>query len=131
MNSRKLWFAAFAASFSVVSASAATLPTATEIFNKMGFGINIGNTMEVPGNPTGWGNKFPTEAYIDSVKAAGFSTIRIPCDGIHQHDEDGGGGDGGDNLTVAVAVAVLVINCDSWAAVQTGVGVLRCLTLCG
>jgi aryl-phospho-beta-D-glucosidase BglC (GH1 family) len=35
--------------------------------------------MEVPGNPTGWGNKFPTEAYIDSVKAAGFSTIRIPC----------------------------------------------------
>ena len=39
------------------------LPTATEIFNKMGLGINIGNTMEVPGNPTGWGNKFPTEAY--------------------------------------------------------------------
>ena len=49
MNSRKLWFAAFAASFSVVLASAATLPTATEIFNQMGFGINIGNTMEVPG----------------------------------------------------------------------------------
>ena len=69
-----------AASVSLVSMSwGATLPTATEIFNKMGFGINIGNTMEVPGNPTGWGNKFPTEAYIDSVKAAGFSTIRIPC----------------------------------------------------
>ena len=88
MNSRKLWFAAFAASFSVVSASAATLPTATEIFNKMGFGINIGNTMEVPGNPTAWGNKFPSEAYIDSVKAAGFSTIRIPC-AWDSHAKDG------------------------------------------
>lgn len=69
-----------AASISGVSFSfAETLPTANQIFEKMGFGINIGNTMEVPGNPTGWGNKFPTEAYIDSVKAAGFSTIRIPC----------------------------------------------------
>ena len=72
--------AAVAASISGVSFSfAETLPTANQIFEKMGFGINIGNMMEVPGNPTGWGNKFPTEAYIDSVKAAGFSTIRIPC----------------------------------------------------
>ena len=58
------------------------------MFNQMGFGINIGNTMEVPGNPTGWGNKFPTEAYIDSVKAAGFSTIRIPC-AWDSHAKDG------------------------------------------
>ena len=80
MKRRFVWTAAMAASVSLVSMSwGATLPTATEIFSKMGFGINIGNTMEVPGNPTGWGNKFPTEAYIDSVKAAGFSTIRIPC----------------------------------------------------
>ncbi|MBR5414096.1 MAG: glycoside hydrolase family 5 protein [Fibrobacter sp.] len=80
MKRRILGTAAMVASVSLVSMSwGATLPTATEIFNKMGFGINIGNTMEVPGNPTGWGNKFPTEAYIDSVKAAGFSTIRIPC----------------------------------------------------
>lgn len=27
------------------------------MFAKMGFGINIGNTMEVPVNPTWWGNK--------------------------------------------------------------------------
>ena len=80
MKKRNLWTAVVAASLSMVLPSdAKTLPTATEIFNQMGFGINIGNTMEVPGNPTGWGNKFPTEAYIDSVKAAGFSTIRIPC----------------------------------------------------
>ena len=92
MSKNKLWTAALAASFSVASlavlANAETLPTAGEIFNKMGFGINIGNTMEVPGNPTGWGNKFPTEAYIDSVKAAGFSTIRIPC-AWDSHAKDG------------------------------------------
>ena len=77
------------ASVSLVSPSwAKTLPTAIEMFNQMGFGINIGNTMEVPGNPTGWGNKFPTEAYIDSVKAAGFSTIRIPC-AWDSHAKDG------------------------------------------
>ena len=88
----KLWTAAVAASFSVASlaalANAETLPTAGEIFDKMGFGINIGNTMEVPGDPTGWGNKFPTEAYIDSVKATGFSTIRIPC-AWDSHAKDG------------------------------------------
>lgn len=56
--------AAVAASFSMVSLSAGvspvlaeTLPTANEMFAKMGFGINIGNTMEVPVNPTWWGNK--------------------------------------------------------------------------
>ena len=53
------------------------------------------------------------------------------ADGIHQYDEDGCGGDGGDNLAVAVAVVVLVINGDSRTAVQTGVWVLRCLTLYG
>lgn len=78
MNFRILAFTALAATFSA-SIAATPLPTAQDIFNKMGFGINIGNTMEVPGNPTGWGNKFPTKTYIDSVKAAGFSTIRIPC----------------------------------------------------
>ena len=89
MNNHILWTAAVAASFSlVVPAAAKTLPTATEMFNQMGFGINIGNTMEVPGNPTGWGNKFPTEAYIDSVKAAGFSTIRVPC-AWDSHAKDG------------------------------------------
>ena len=89
MKRRILWTAAMVASVSLVSPSwAKTLPTATEMFSQMGFGINIGNTMEVPGNPTGWGNKFPTEAYIDSVKAAGFSTIRIPC-AWDSHAKDG------------------------------------------
>ena len=53
------------------------------------------------------------------------------ADGVHQYDEDGGGGNGGNDFAVAVAVVVSVINGDSRAAVQTGVWVLRCLTLCG
>lgn len=62
-----------------VATFAATLPKAADLVPKMGMGINIGNTMEVPNNPTAWGNPFPTRAYIDSLKAAGFNTIRIPC----------------------------------------------------
>ena len=61
------------------SVSAATLPTAKEVQAKMGLGFNIGNSMEVPNNPTAWGNPFPTQALLDSVKAAGFNTVRIPC----------------------------------------------------
>ena len=59
--------------------SAATLPTAKEVQAKMGLGFNIGNSMEVPNNPTLWGNPYPTQALLDSVKAAGFNTVRIPC----------------------------------------------------
>lgn len=68
--------------------AANTLPSAMDIYAEMGFGINIGNTMEVPGNPTLWGNSFPTQQYADSVKAAGFNTIRIPC-AWDSHAKDG------------------------------------------
>ncbi|MFW5785286.1 MAG: glycoside hydrolase family 5 protein [Chitinispirillaceae bacterium] len=60
-------------------ATAQMLPTASEIADQMGIAWNIGNTMEVPEDPTAWGNPLPTQKLIDSVKAAGFSTIRIPC----------------------------------------------------
>lgn len=62
-----------------VATFAATLPTAKEIQAKMGLGYNIGNTMEATGGATSWGNIFPTQAYVDSIKAAGFNTVRIPC----------------------------------------------------
>jgi len=61
------------------AAKAADLPTAASIYAEMGMGWNIGNTMEVPKDPTLWGNQIPTQKLIDSVKAAGFKTIRIPC----------------------------------------------------
>lgn len=68
---------AVAFGFSTATAQA-TLPTAKSIAAEMGLGWNIGNTMEVPGDPTLWGNQVPTQRLIDSAKAAGFKTIRIP-----------------------------------------------------
>ena len=70
---------AIAGALTAVATSAANLPTAKEVQSKMGMGFNIGNSMEVPNNPTAWGNPYPTQALLDSVKAAGFSTVRIPC----------------------------------------------------
>ncbi len=64
---------------SLASTTAFALPKATELVEPMGMGYNIGNTMEVPENPTGWGNPLPTAAYIKAIKAAGFNTVRIPC----------------------------------------------------
>jgi len=61
------------------SAFAQDLPTAKSIAAEMGFAWNIGNSMEVPDDPLAWGNPLPTQQLIDSVKAAGFNTIRIPC----------------------------------------------------
>ncbi len=55
------------------------LPTAKDLAGEMGFAWNIGNTMEAIGGPTSWGNPVPTQQLIDSVKAAGFKTVRIPC----------------------------------------------------
>ena len=67
--------------------NAADLPTAKSIAAEMGVGWNIGNTLEVPASSvgavdstnTGWGNPVPSQRFIDSVKAAGFKTVRIPC----------------------------------------------------
>lgn len=42
-------------------------------------GINIGNTLEVPGNETAWGNPKVSKAYIDGLKKLGFNAVRIPC----------------------------------------------------
>ena len=61
------------------TSAAFALPKATEIYPNMGLGWNLGNTMEVPSDPTAWGNIVPTQAIIDGVKAAGFNTLRIPC----------------------------------------------------
>ncbi len=74
---KKLMFgAALACAFGLAQAD---LPTAAQVQKNMGMGYNIGNSMEVPNNPTGWGNPYPTQALLDSIKAAGFNTVRIPC----------------------------------------------------
>lgn len=63
----------------LASTAAFALPKAADLVEPMGLGFNIGNTMEVPENPTGWGNPLPTAAYVKAIKAAGFNTVRIPC----------------------------------------------------
>jgi aryl-phospho-beta-D-glucosidase BglC (GH1 family) len=53
--------------------------TAAQINANLKMGINIWNTMEVPGGETGWGNPLITQNLIDVLKGAGFNAIRIPC----------------------------------------------------
>ena len=72
-------FFSFALGVSLVSSSSAqTLPTATEIAGSMTIGWNLGNTLEAIGGETAWGNPLTSQRLIDSVKAAGFNTIRLP-----------------------------------------------------
>lgn len=44
----------------------------------MGVGWNLGNSLDAIGGETAWGNPVVTQQLINSVKAAGFNTIRIP-----------------------------------------------------
>jgi len=53
---------------------AQTLPTAKSLAAEMGMGWNLGNTMELIGV-----QPVPTKTLFDSVKAAGFKTVRIPA----------------------------------------------------
>jgi endoglucanase len=54
--------------------------TAIQFSRQMGAGWNLGNSLEAmgPGNETAWGNPVVTQQLINSVKAAGFDTLRIP-----------------------------------------------------
>jgi endoglucanase len=61
-------------SFSVWS----QLPTAQQVASQMRVGWNLGNTLEAICGENAWGNPTTTQALINSVKAAGFNTIRIP-----------------------------------------------------
>lgn len=53
--------------------------TATQLAANMKIGWNIGNSLEVTGGETTWGNPKTTKALIDLVKANGFNAVRIPC----------------------------------------------------
>lgn len=55
------------------------LPAAQEIASKMIVGWNMGNTLEAICGETAWGGAYTTQKLIDSVKAAGFNTVRLPC----------------------------------------------------
>jgi aryl-phospho-beta-D-glucosidase BglC (GH1 family) len=53
----------------------AQLPTAQQIASKMRVGWNLGNTLEATWAPAGTA----TQKLIDSVRAAGFNSVRLPC----------------------------------------------------
>jgi len=57
----------------------AQLPTAQTIASNMKLAWNLGNTLEAICGETTWGAAVTTQRLIDSVKAAGFNTIRLPC----------------------------------------------------
>ncbi len=67
-------FACFA-----LAAQSQTLPTAQSVANNITVGWNLGNTLEAQCGETAWGNPATTQAFINSVKAAGFNSIRIPA----------------------------------------------------
>ncbi|MGL4852988.1 MAG: cellulase family glycosylhydrolase [Phocaeicola sp.] len=52
---------------------------ATALVKNIFMGWNLGNTMEVPGGETLWGNPLTTQAMMDAVKASGINAVRIPC----------------------------------------------------
>ena len=66
------------------SGSMRDIPSLT-LVKEMGLGWNLGNTLDstadtasVVPDETYWGNPKTTQAMIDTVKAAGFSTVRVP-----------------------------------------------------
>lgn len=63
----------------------AELPTAKQIASKMKIGWNLGNTLEATWVPrTSFSTT--TQTAIDSVKAAGFNTVRLPVAWFHHSD---------------------------------------------
>ena len=70
------------------SSNSSSMRNSQEIVNDMGVGWNLGNSLDCiaswidNGTPsqyeTAWGNPVTTKAMIDTIKAAGFNTVRIP-----------------------------------------------------
>lgn len=52
--------------------------SAMDLVKDMKVGWNLGNTLEASGGETNWGNPITKRKMIDTLKTAGFSTIRIP-----------------------------------------------------
>jgi endoglucanase len=55
------------------------LPTAQQVAGHMKVGWNLGNTLEAICGENAWGNPATTQKLIDSVKAAGYDAVRLPC----------------------------------------------------
>ncbi len=65
-----------------IAAAAATALTQDSVYDMFKMGWNLGNQMDANSNgvasETIWGNKKATQATFNGVKAAGYSSVRIP-----------------------------------------------------
>ncbi|MDD4969389.1 MAG: cellulase family glycosylhydrolase [Paludibacter sp.] len=76
---KSIRLAVIIAGLAISSSLFAELPTAPQLASKMKVGWNLGNTLEAPGGETTWnGGVMTTQKLIDSVKMAGFNTVRLP-----------------------------------------------------
>jgi endoglucanase len=76
--SRRLFIAIIAFGFLTHASAKLKLPTAQKIAGKMTVGWNLGNTLEAIGGEAAWGGGHTSQQLIDSVKGAGFNTVRLP-----------------------------------------------------
>lgn len=65
-------------SFAGTAQAQTALPTAPQVAAQIKVGWNLGNTLEAMCGETAWGQPMVTQQLIDSVRAAGFNSIRIP-----------------------------------------------------
>ena len=91
--------------FSLLSCSTGQeeIKTSLELARLMGYGINLGNTMEacnntnrIPGRAPGvyetmWGQPVTTQEMITGMREAGFKTLRIPVAWTNAMDFENGG----------------------------------------
>lgn len=77
-SKKKALFAIIAGGLLISMNVKAQLPTAQQIASKMTVGWNLGNTLEAIGGEEAWGAGHTSQQFIDSVKAAGFNTVRLP-----------------------------------------------------
>jgi len=75
---RGFFFVVFGSGIILSANVKAQLPNAQYIASKMGIGWNLGNTLEAICGENAWGAGRTSQQLIDSVKAAGFNTVRLP-----------------------------------------------------
>lgn len=75
---RGLFFGMVACGLLMSVSAKAKLPKAQKIAGEMTIGWNLGNTLEAIGGEDAWGAGHTSQQLIDSVKVAGFNTVRIP-----------------------------------------------------
>ena len=75
---RGFFFVIFGSGLMISTNVKAQLPNAQYIAGKMGVGWNLGNTLEAICGENAWGAGRTSQQLIDSVKAAGFNTVRLP-----------------------------------------------------